>query len=684
MLRTFTRRELCLAALGASLTPLPAAAKEDVVAADLVIYGATAAGVAAAVQMSRLGKRAVIAEFGQHVGGLTSGGLGHTDIGNRGAIGGISREFYRRVREYYVATFGADYPQARECNEGFYFEPHVAERVFRRMLAEARVPVYYGQRLQAVKKSGNRIVEIRMENSRVYRGRMYLDATYEGDLMAQAQVSYTVGREANAVYSETMNGIQFGHPNHNFRVRVDPYLIPGDPTSGLLPGVVAEELGEQGAGDHRIQAYNFRMCLTNVPENRLPFPKPNGYDPGRYELLLRYLRAGVWEVLRLTARMPNGKSDTNNFGGFSTDNIGRNYDYPNGDYHRREAIFWDHVTYQQGLLWFLSHDERVPQNIRDELSQWGLPKDEFPENGGWPHQLYVREARRMVSDTVMTEHHCRGKVKADDSIGLAAYTMDSHNVRRVVRDGQAVNEGNVEVGGFPPYPISYRSIVPKERECANLLVPICLAASHIAYGSIRMEPVFMVLGQSAATAASLALDRRVSLQKLDVRVLQARLRADGQVLDWHGVSGGAKVEAIDPKSLKGIVLDDTDAARKGPWKASGAANRRVGTGYLHDDNNAKGQLSLTYNPDLPEEAEYEVVLISVPNPNRATNTPVSIEVEGKEVGALKVNQRLEEGNGFTSLGRFRLPKGKQTTVTLFNRDTDGYVVADGIQFIRVE
>ena len=672
-----------LAALGAGLAPLPAWAKGEAVEADLIVYGGTSAGVAAAVQMARLGKRAVIAEFGQHMGGLTSGGLGATDIGNRGAIGGLSREFYRRIRDYYVTTYGADYPQVRECSEGFHFEPHVAERVFKQLLAEAKVPVFYGQRLKSVKKSGNRIKEIRMEDGRVYRGAMFLDATYEGDVMAQARVSFAVGREANSVYNETINGIQFGHPNHNFRVPVDPYVVPGDPKSGLLKGVVAEELGEQGAGDHRVQAYNFRMCLTNVPENRLPFPKPNGYDPDRYELLLRYLQAGVWEVLRLSSRMPNGKTDTNNFGGFSTDNIGRNYDYPNGDYHQREAIFWDHVTYQQGLMWFLANDERVPPNIRDEVNRWGLPKDEFQENGGWPHQLYVREARRMIADVVMTEHHCRGKVKAEDSVGLAAYTMDSHNVRRVVKDGRALNEGNVEVGGFPPYPISYRSIVPKESECANLLVPVCLSSSHISYGSIRMEPVFMVLGQSAATAASMAIDARVSLQKVDVSALQARLSADGQVLDWTGASGGGKVEAIDPKSLKGIVLDDADAARKGPWKASTVAgNRRVGTGYLHDDNNAKGQLSLSYVPELPEEADYEVVLISVPNANRATNVPVSILVDGKEMALVTVNQRLEEGNGFTSLGRFRLPKGKSTTVTISNKDTDGYVVADGIQFLR--
>lgn len=503
--------------------PLPKAEKPQRVEADICVYGGTSGGIAAAIQARRMGKTVALVEFGKYLGGLTTGGLGATDIGNKGAIGGISREFYRRIGQHYGQE------------EGWTFEPSAATKVYNAMLAEARVPVYREQRLASVKKNGNRIEEIRMENGNVFRAKVFIDSTYEGDLLAKAGVSYHVGREANAKYHETLNGVQYGHPHHNFKVPVDPFVVEGDPKSGLLPGISSEPPGEHGQGDHRVQAYNFRMCLTRA-EDRLPFPRPKGYDPQRYTLLARYIQAGVWDALRLTKMMPNGKTDTNNFGGFSTDNIGMNYGWPDGDYQTREKIFQEHVTYQQGLMWFLCNDERVPQKIRDEVRAWGLPRDEFTETGGWPHQLYVREARRMISDYVMTEHHCRGKEVAPDAVGLAAYTMDSHNCQRIARieNGRwtARNEGDVEIGGFPPYPISYQSIVPKEKECANLLVPVCLSSSHIAYGSIRMEPVFMVLGQSAATAASMAIDGKTAVQDVHLSRLQGRLIQDGQILVW--------------------------------------------------------------------------------------------------------------------------------------------------------
>ncbi|MDQ3814952.1 MAG: FAD-dependent oxidoreductase [Armatimonadota bacterium] len=506
--------------------PVARAGRPAIIEADVCIYGGTSAGVAAAVQASRMGRRAVIAEFGKHLGGLSSGGLSATDIGNKAAIGGFAREFYRRLGRHY----GND--------ETWTFEPHVAERVFNNLVREARVPVHFEQRLAAVKKQGSHITEIVMENGNVFRAKVFIDATYEGDLMALAGVSYHVGREANAVYRETLNGVQFGHPNHNFEVPLDPYIIPGDPGSGLLPGISDEYPGQQGAGDHRVQAYNFRLCLTNVPENRLPFPKPRDYDPNRYTLLARYIQAGVWNALHLTKLVPNSKTDTNNLGGFSTDNIGMNHEWPEGDYATRERIFQDHVTYQQGLVWFLCHDEHVPAEIREAVCEWGLPKNEFQETGGWPHQLYVREARRMISDYVMTEHHCRGRTVVANPVGLAAYQMDSHHCQRVVvRDletgkARVVNEGNVEMPSWAPYPISYDSIVPKREDCSNLLVPVCLSASHIAYGSIRMEPVFMVLGQSAATAAVLAIEARRPVQRVDYEALRLQLLKDRQILDW--------------------------------------------------------------------------------------------------------------------------------------------------------
>ena len=495
---------------------------------DLVVYGGTSAGVVSAVQAARMGKTAVVIEPGRHLGGLTSGGLGATDIGNKGAIGGVSREFYRRLGKHYG------------IGEAWTFEPHAAEDVYKAMIAEAKVPVVFGERLDlggGVEKKEGCITAIVMESGRRFGGRMFIDATYEGDLMAKAGVSYHVGREANSVYGETLNGVQTKNAKyHQFECAVDPYVVEGDPASGLLPGIQEGGPGEEGAGDRRVQAYNFRMCLTDDPANRMPFPKPERYDPLRYELLLRYLRAGHWTVMKLSKEMPNRKTDTNNKGAFATDNIGMNYDYPDGDYAVRGRIFNEHKDYQQGLMWFLSNDPRVPGDVRAEMSQWGLPKDEFADSGGWPHQLYVREARRMISDHVMTQHDCEGRGAAADAVGLAAYTMDSHHVQRYVRDGRVWNEGDVEVGGFPPYPVAYRSIRPKKSECENLLVPVCLSASHIAYGSIRMEPVFMVLGQSAATAAAMAIDAGAAVQDVDVSALQERLRRDGQILAWKGNS----------------------------------------------------------------------------------------------------------------------------------------------------
>ncbi len=499
--------------------PTPRLAAPQTVEADIAIYGATPAGVAAAIAIAREGASVVIAELGGRVGGLTASGLGATDIGNKFAIGGIAREFYRRLGQRYGQP------------EAWTFEPHAAEALFLEMLGEAKVPVRFRQALTQVRKRGNEITELEMEDGTCYRARAFIDASYEGDLMARAGVSYTVGREANAVYDELLNGIQFGQPHHNFRRFVDPYKIAGDPRSGLCAGIDADASGVQGEGDARVQAYNFRLCLTREEANRLPFPCPPGYDPERYELLRRYLATGVWDVLHLSRAMPHGKTDTNNYGGFSTDHIGASHDWPEASYARREAIFQDHVAYTSGLLYFLTHDPGVPTRVREEASQWGLAKDEFTATGGWPHALYIREARRMLSDYVMTEHDAVGTRRVADGVGLAAYTMDSHHCRRVVRAGRVCNEGDVQVGGSAPYPVSYRSICPREAECGNLLVPWCLSASHIAFGSIRMEPVGMVLGHSAAVAALHALREGAPVQRVEVAALQTALRAQGQVLE---------------------------------------------------------------------------------------------------------------------------------------------------------
>lgn len=484
---------------------------------DICVYGGSSGGVAAAVQASRFGRSTVILEPSGQVGGMSAGGLSMTDIGNKHAIGGLSREFYRRCGAHY----GID--------EEWRFEPHVATQVFRALLEEAQVPVYYRQFLHSVEKEGSRITQITMESGLAVRAKLFIDASYEGDLMARAGVSYQVGREANSLYGETLNGVQV-HDKHQFDFPVDPYVRAGEPASGLLPGIDPNGPGEAGAGDTRIQAYNFRLCLTRRENNRLAYTQPVGYDRSEYELLARYLATGWNEVFRKYDTIRGDKVDMNNHGAVSSDFIGRNYAYPEASYAEREQIFQAHVTYQQGLMWFMANDPAVPAPIREEWASWGLAADEFIETDGWPHQLYVREARRLLGPYVMNEHHCRGTAVVEDSIGLAAYTMDSHNCQRFVRDGRVLNEGDVQVAGFPPYPISYGAIVPRKGECDNLFVPVCLSSSHIAYGSIRMEPVFMILGQSAATAATLAIDLKAAVQDVPYAKLREQLVRDGQRL----------------------------------------------------------------------------------------------------------------------------------------------------------
>lgn len=502
-------------------------ARAEVIESDICVFGGTSAGVVAAVQSARMGKKVVLVEVGRHLGGLSSGGLSKTDIGNKAAIGGVAREFYQRMGKHYGT------------NEVWNLEPSVAESVFKQMLTEGHVLVYFDQRLASVKKKKGRITEIKMEGGNVFRAAEFIDTTYEGDLMARAHVSYTVGREANSQYNETLNGVREKTPKHQFTVLVDPYIKPGDPKSGLVQWIQNESLGTPGAGDKCVQAYNFRLCLTQDPTNKIAIQAPPEYRESDYELLARYIEAlnadgrppKLGQLMHIQP-MPHGKTDINNNGAFSTDFIGQNYDYPEANYRRRYEIWKAHENYTRGLLHFLATSSRVPESMRTEMQSWGLCRDEFQDTGGWPYQLYVREARRMVSDVVMNERHCRAQVTVADPIGLAAYQMDSHNSRRIVRDGHVENEGDVQVPPMKPYPISFRSLVPKQKECENLVVPVCLSATHIAYGSIRMEPVFMVLGQSAATIAVAAIDEHAAVQLINYPKLRDRLVKDGQVLEW--------------------------------------------------------------------------------------------------------------------------------------------------------
>lgn len=661
---------------------------------DVVVYGGTSGGVAAAVQVARMGKTVVLIEPSRHLGGLSSGGLGATDIGNKAAIGGIAREFYGRIHQHYANDTAWKYQKRDEYKAGnkrapidqdtmWTFEPHVAEAIFNQMLRENNIPVVLGERLDrksGVKKDGQRITAVVMESGKTFSGRMFIDATYEGDLMATAGVSYTVGREANRQYGETLNGVQIRRAvHHQFIKPVDPYVKPGDPSSGLLPGVHAGSPGEEGSADKRVQAYNYRMCTTDVPENRRAWPKPDGYDPMRYELLLRNFEAGDHRVPWNPVWMPNRKTDTNNNFAISTDNIGMNYDYPDGDYATRERIIKEHEDYQKGLMWTLANNPRVPEQVRAEFQRLGLAKDEFVDNDNWPHQLYVREARRMVSDYVMTEHNCVGDETASDPVGLGAYNMDSHNTQRYVSpEGAAINEGDIQVG-VSPYPISYRSIVPKRGECANVLVPVCLSATHISYGSIRMEPVFMILGQSAATAAVQAIDSAVDIQSVDYAKLRERLLADKQILAWTGPRR-RPVVSLDPKSLEGVVVDNDKVILTGEWLLGSSIGPFVGAGYLHDEH--EGAKAARFEVVLPKAGRYEVRLSYSPSGNRATNVPVTVhDASGQRT--VKINQRQTPpvAKAFVSLGVYTFGPDQPATVTISNTDTDGHVIVDAIQFL---
>ena len=495
---------------------------------DICIYGGNSAGVVAAFASNQLARSAILIEPSVHLGGLSSGGLGATDIGNKMAITGIARDFYRKL--------GVHYGQP----EMWTFEPHVAERIFNSMVDQPLIQVLKKYRLKEVIKENTVIREIILESTESHfwkpniriKARIFLDCSYEGDLMARSGVSYTVGRESNTTYNETLNGVQL-LDKHQFPDSIDPYVIPGKPESGLLYGINPAPLQPAGTGDKLVQTYNFRLCLTRDTANMIALMAPENYDPAHYELLKRVIEYREKKGLQVELdkylsiiEMPVNKTDINNNGPFSTDFINYSWNYPEAGYKTRENISKAHADYTKGLLYFLGHDASVPDYLRKQMLSWGYSRDEFVDNGGFPHQLYIREARRMIGEYVMTEHNCRGIAVAVDSVGKAAYTMDSHNCQRVVVNGMVKNEGDVQVGGFPPYPISYRSITPKREECTNLLVPVCLSASHIAYGSIRMEPVFMVLAQSAAMAASMAIESNCKVQDIDVRSLQRKLITD--------------------------------------------------------------------------------------------------------------------------------------------------------------
>ncbi|MEQ8551000.1 MAG: FAD-dependent oxidoreductase [Cyclobacteriaceae bacterium] len=524
--------------------------KADQFSADVIVYGGTSAAVTAAVEVVRSGKSVIVVSPDIHLGGLSSGGLGFTDTGKKDAIGGLSREFYQRIYNYYdvdstwkwqkkseYGNKGQGTPAIDGANRTMWiFEPHIAENVFEDFVSEHDIKVYRDEwldRSSGVESADGKIIAMTTLSGKRFEGKVFMDATYEGDLMAAANVSYHVGRESMDTYGEKWNGVQTGvlHHQHWFWEDISPYVVPGDPSSGVLPKISTEDPGEYGAGDDKIQAYCFRTCMSNHPDNRVPFPKPDNYDPKDYELLGRVFDTGRKDWFQKFDVIPNRKTDTNNHGPFSSDNIGMNYDYPEASYERRKEIIKEHEDYQKGLLYYVANDPRVPEDIQSKMNEWGLAKDEFVDNGNWPHQIYVREARRMIGQFVTTEHEVLGKRDVKDPVGMGSYAMDSHNIQRYIKkDGFVQNEGDIGVAPDKPYQISFGSIVPKKEECTNLVVPVCVSSSHIAFGSIRMEPVFMILGQSAAVTASMAIDNNAAVQDVNYDKLKEALLAKGQVL----------------------------------------------------------------------------------------------------------------------------------------------------------
>ena len=615
-----------------------------------------------------MGKSVILIEPSNRLGGLTTGGLGQTDIGNKYAVAGLSLDFYRRIGQHYGKF------------EQWTFEPHVAKELFEQYIKEANIKVVYNYRLQSVSTEKGAIKAITIENAiqpnqstnQIIKAKVFIDCTYEGDLMAKSGVSYFTGRESNSTYGETYNGVQF-MDKHQFPDGVDPYKIPGKKESGLLWGISNETLAPNGTGDKKIQTYNIRVCFTNNPSNRIPITQPDDYQPERYELLLRVLEKNpVKNIGGFTsiAPMPNNKTDINNNGAFSTDMIGENWDYPEADYNKRIEIKKAHDNYVKGFFYFIGHDPRMPSYLRKEMLQWGYPKDEYTDNKNWTPQMYVRETRRMIGEYVMTQLNCEGKDVVKDGIGLAAYTMDSHNCQRLVVNGMVKNEGDVQMGGFDPYPIAYRSVIPKKKECTNLLVPVCLSASHIAYGSIRMEPVFMVLAQSSAVAACLSIDNNQAVQEVNIDQLQ-------KIIKTNPYANGRLPE---------IIVDNIDTSSviiKGDWSFGKYGG--FGPSYLRDTTRSSTAKSVKFIPQINKEGSYQIYTYYPKLQNGSEQTHIAI-FDGKKI-TNKIIKRSEvqvigqTAGEWVSLGKCNFSKGKNAYVEISNKNANGIIVADAVLFV---
>lgn len=632
---------------------------------DVCVYGGTAAAVTAAYSAAQMGMDVVVVSPDMQIGGMTSGGLGFTDIGNKQVVTGIARQFYRKVGRHYGRL------------EQWTFEPHVAEEILEEYLSHRRITVLRRYKLLSVEKSGTdiRSIEVFSDDTLSLRARTFIDCTYEGDLMARAGVSYVVGREDNSVYGEDYNGVQM-MDGHQFPDGIDPYVVPGDPSSGLLWGISRQVLAETGSGDGLTQAYNYRICLTDSLANMIPITEPDNYDPSRYELLIRLFEAmpdkrGINDYF-IWSLMPGRKTDVNNRSGFSTDMIGMNYDYPEGTYEQRDSIARALTDYTKGLLYFYVSDPRVPRELSSFVSRWGYARDEYVSNGNWTPQVYVREARRMVGEYVATQADCQGRVTVDDAVAYAAYTMDSHNCQRIVveKDGRHMvkNEGNVEIKGGLPYPVSYRSITPRRDECTNLLVPVCLSASHIAFGSIRMEPVFMVLGQSSGIAASVAVRRNAPVQ--DVPVSEIR-----RVYDEDPCMDGSAPDVV--------IDDDSDAVRAtGRWTRR-RGNSGYGPTYMAVSGADPTRDTLAYTLPAGLRGKYDLYCYSQMKGNVNPVTEYRLDGEILAVIDIRDSEVIGQTSGeWMHLGALDMRRHGGSVITAFPQADNRQARADALLLVK--
>lgn len=659
--------------------------------ADVIVYGSTPGGFCAAIAAAREGASVILLEPTGHVGGVNTGGLSFSDSNQtvRSTVMGLFDEWHTRVeKDYTDRGVKLTYKVSEKNNVTWTYEPSVAMRVTKAMLDEAKVQVLPNRILQKVRKDGARIEEIETSKG-TFAAKMFIDASYEGDLMAAAGVSWTIGREGRQEYGESLAGRQYPKAKMEYSGR--------DEQGKLLPLMTDGELGPDDIGDKNVMVYSFRLCLTKDPVNRVDFPAPAKYDANRFEAIRRYYATDkkprmLWDLYAL----PGNKFDANNGIGaqFSMGLVGACNGWSEADAAGREKIWEEHKQYTLEMYRFLTTDPGVPEQFRKQLAEYGLSKDEFAEYGHWSPQLYVREGRRMKGLYVVAQKDILDDPKKDDPIAVSSFPIDSHDCRRVaLKDGGVINEGTIFPVRMPgrrhgyAHHIPYRSILPKATEANNLLVPVAMSCTHVGISSIRVEPTWMIIGQSAGVAAATAIKQKTTAQELPYEVLKARLLAQKQVLDLPVLPDlppepKSNAVSVDLKSLPGLVLDDEQAELKGAWARSSSFKPHIGTGYLHDDRRADGQSVATFRFKAPTAGRYELRMAYSAHETRAKKLPLTVRSGGQQTDfTVDQTQPLPKGEAFRSLGSVELAANTESTITLSNTGTEGFVILDALQLL---